>query len=87
MKSFNIMTAWKPDYATFRQYKTASSSTIFNLSSMITPISQTRLEKKLHLMYETCTPETYCIMLLWQCRWHSCALDLLNALSDTCGKL
>ena len=43
MKSFNIMTAWKPDSAMFRQNKTASSSTIFNSSSVITPTSQTSI--------------------------------------------
>jgi len=80
------MTAWKPDSVMFRQYKTASSSTIFSSPSVITPTSQTQV-KKLHLMYEACTPETYCIVLLWQCRWHSFALDLVNALSDTCVKL
>jgi hypothetical protein len=39
------MRAWKPVSAMFRQYKTASSYTIFNSPSMITPTSQTRVEK------------------------------------------
>lgn len=46
MKSFNIMIAWKPDSAMLRQYKTAPSFTIFNSSSVITPTSQTSIEKK-----------------------------------------
>jgi len=60
MKYFNIMTARKSDSAMFRQYKTASSSTIFNSPSVMTPTSQTwiKKKKKLHLMYEACTPET-----------------------------
>jgi hypothetical protein len=45
MKSYNIITAWKHVSAMFRQYKTASSSTIFNSPSAITPTSQTRVEK------------------------------------------
>jgi hypothetical protein len=39
------MRAWKPVSTMFRQYKTASSSTIFNSPSMVTPTSQTRVEK------------------------------------------